>query len=93
MPRKRLIWDKGIKREVDMKRLIGFLLLLTCTLGARETIQEYETDSDALYRSENGTDGAYTATSSSMIAWGVALAAGIAILAGCLRQSTASSSQ
>ena len=47
---------------------------------------------DSLYRAGAGaTDGAWTATSVSMLGWGLGLAAGIGILAAVLHQSTSHS--
>ncbi len=64
-----------------------------CTQGfGSDDIDEYRRDTDALWRRGVGAeDGAFTATSLSMLGWGVGLAAGIGVLASVLHQSTASS--
>ena len=76
-----------------MKRIVAaaLALALTCSseaLFANEEISDHAKNVDELYREGTGAvDGAYTATSVSMLGWGIGLAAGIAILAACLHQS------
>jgi hypothetical protein len=85
-------------RDKVLKKFVVFLLaiLLGWTSpvlfsSARESIQDNTTYTDALYRQGScAIDGAWTATSVSMIGWGVGLAAGIGILAAVLHQSKAS---
>lgn len=75
-----------------MKKIIALLLSLSIvTAHAGESIQESAQNTDKLYREGTGAiDGAWTATSVSMIGWGVGLALGIGLLAALLHQSTAS---
>jgi hypothetical protein len=79
-----------------MKKFIVAILslLLAChshPMFANEEISDNAKNADALYREGSGAvDGAYTATSVSMLGWGIGLAAGIAILAAALHQSKAS---
>lgn len=81
-----------------MKRFIAAVLsfLIVChvqPIFSKEEISDNPKNVDSLYREGTGAiDGAYTATSVSMLGWGIGLAAGIAILAACLHQSKASSS-
>lgn len=76
-----------------MKKLIRSILIIACLLfsssvqGA-DDLQDYATNTDNLYRAGAGAhDGSFTAISSSMIGWGIALAVAIAILAAVLHQS------
>ena len=76
-----------------MKRWMVLLTLITlCVKGfGSDDINQYERDTDAIWRRGAGSeDGAYTATSVSMLGWGVGLAVGIGILASVLHQSTSS---
>jgi hypothetical protein len=78
------------------KKMISFLLIaLTCfssTVYARDDLQDTATNTDKLWRTGSGAhDGSYTAISTSMIAWGIGLAIGIAVLAAVLRPSSSSS--
>ncbi|MGE5196756.1 MAG: hypothetical protein ACM3JI_05445 [Anaerolineae bacterium] len=78
-----------------MKRLVlSTLLLLMASLSfpiiAKESISEHAKNVDSLWRVGAGAqDGAYTATSLSMLGWGFGLATGIAILAASLHKSKA----
>ena len=79
-----------------MKKLIRSILIATClslsSVHAADDLQDYATNTDNLYRVGAGAhDGSYTAISSSMIGWGIALGLSIAILAAVLHQSTANS--
>ena len=77
------------------KQIVAILCLCTIlassSLYPREDIQQLGDQTDALYRVGAGAqDGAYTSLSTSMIGWGLGLAAGIAVLAAVLHQSKAS---
>lgn len=76
-----------------MKRFVAvtlsFLVAFTFNpVFGKEEISDNAENVDSLYREGSGAvDGAYTATSISMLGWGIGLAAGIAILAAALHQS------
>jgi hypothetical protein len=74
-----------------MKKLIFSLVILGMTVpGFSNQLQNYKKDTDALWRTGSGAeDGTYTAISTSMFGWGIALAVGIAILASVIHQSAA----
>jgi hypothetical protein len=77
-----------------MKKWIAICVVIAlCVQGfAGEDINEYKTETDALWRRGIGAeDGAFSAISLSMLGWGVGLAAGIGILASVLHQSSSSS--
>ena len=63
--------------------------MMTATLRAEQDIQIMAEQTDELYRPAAASqDGAFTSLSLSMLGWGVGVAAGIAILASVLHQST-----
>lgn len=74
-----------------MKKLLIFFMLLTMTMPAfSDELENYKKNTDAIWRTGSGAeDGTFTAISTSMFGWGIALAAGIAILACVLHQSEA----
>ena len=78
-----------------MKKCLTFLLCVSmvCSssvLISSDDINQYKEDTEALWNKSSGSeDGAYAAISTSMLGWGLVLAAGIAILASVLHQSTA----
>lgn len=81
-----------------MKKCIAIVLCFFIASSnaafANESISDHAENTDALYRESTGNgaiDGAFTATSASMIGWGVGLALGIGILAALLHQSKGSS--
>ena len=81
--------------KISMKRIIVAVLAISfvSTTLARESIDDVPKNTDRLYR-KNGdasSDGAYTAISTSMIAWGVGLAVAIALLAAAFSKSSSSS--
>jgi hypothetical protein len=90
-----LLFDPYFSFErLPMKRwMMVFALVVLSSRGyGSDDINEYRRDTDAIWRRGVGAeDGAFTATSLSMLGWGVGLAAGIGILASVLHQSTASS--
>lgn len=67
------------------------LTLLAMTTSAfPDSIENWKKDTDSIWRTGTGAeDGTYTAISTSMLGWGIGLAAGIGILASVLHQSTA----
>ncbi len=70
--------------------LIAFLCFSSSVQG-RDDLQDTAKNTDKLWRTGSGAhDGSYTAISTSLIAWGVGLAVGIAVLAAVLRPSTGS---
>jgi len=79
-----------------MKRTLSAitLLFLTSSLVAddlEDDLLSYRTNTEELYRTGSGSeDGAFTASSTSMLGWGVGLALGIGLLASVLHQSDAS---
>jgi hypothetical protein len=77
-----------------MKTLLISLLLVAMTRPAfSDELENYKKNTDAIWRTGAGAeDGTFTAISTSMFGWGIALAAGIAILASVLHQSTAAHS-
>lgn len=74
-----------------MKRLLTvFALLSLPSLSFSDDIDQYKTNTEALWRTGSGAeDGTFTAISTSMLGWGIGLSAGIAVLASVLHQSTA----
>ncbi len=75
-----------------MKKLIPFLVVMFCGAQgfANDDINQTKRDTESIWQRGAGSeDGAYTASSLSMLGWGVGLAAGIGILASVLHQSTA----
>lgn len=73
---------------------ICILLIICCIAPAypEDPMTQYQEDTNKLYVDTTGCaaqDGQHTAISASMVGWGLALAAGIALLAGLLHQSTA----
>ena len=76
-----------------MKRfLISILSVLLCVTSApsygRESLDEHAENTDHLYRMGVGAkDGAFTATSTSMLGWGIALFVAIALLATAIHHS------
>lgn len=74
--------------------LIAALLCTSSVQGASEDdLQDVAKNTEELYQPGGAShDGSYTAVSASMIAWGVGLAVGIAVLAAVLHQSKSSSS-
>ena len=77
-----------------MKKLIfSFAMLGMTATGFSDQMDNYTKNTDAIWRTGSGAeDGTFTAISTSMFGWGIALSAGIAILASVLHQSTASHS-
>ncbi len=77
-----------------MKTLIYSLAMLAMTSSAfSDQLDNYTKNTDALWRTGSGAeDGTFTAISTSMFGWGIALSVGIAVLASVLHQSTASHS-
>jgi hypothetical protein len=80
-----------------MKKLIAGMLCLAllCTQiplnsVCNEDIQILAKETDTLYRTGCGArDGAYTSLSTSMIAWGICLGIGIAVLCAVVHSSRA----
>jgi len=74
-----------------MKTLLTALTLLSVTSPAfSDELENYTKDTESIWRTGTGAeDGSFTAISTSMFGWGIGLAAGIAILASVLHQSTA----
>ncbi len=74
-----------------MQKLFTALILLGMTnLAFSDQLENYKKDTDSIWRTGSGAeDGTFTAISTSMLGWGVGLAAGIGILASVLHQSTA----
>ena len=74
-----------------MKKLIQIFLiaaLVNVAYAEEDTIEDHVENTENLWRTGSGAhDGSYTAISTSMIAWGVGLAIGIAVLAAVLHQS------
>jgi hypothetical protein len=72
---------------------LSFLLIsspLFLHADHEDSIQELGDQTDALYRVGAGAqDGAYTSLATSMLGWGLGLAAAIAIIAAVLHQSKA----
>lgn len=69
---------------------LSALLLAAPLAQANECLEAAQDEMNALYRTGCGCeDGIYTAVSTSMLGWGVGLFAGIALLTGLVRQSTA----
>jgi hypothetical protein len=80
-------------RDTMQRWMLLFAMTALFTQGfGSDDINQYRRDTDEIWRRGAGAeDGAFTATSLSMLGWGVGLAGGIAILASVLHQSTASS--
>ncbi len=80
-----------MKKRILSSLTLCVLLFSTTAMEARDQIAQYGTESDDLWQTGVGAnDGAYTAISSSMLAWGAGLAVGIAILAAALNSSGSS---
>ena len=81
-----------------MKRCLIFLLsLLLCFANSssfgRESLEDHAKNTDELYRVGVGAkDGAYTATSTSMFGWGIALFIAIAIIVATVHYSAGKTS-
>lgn len=72
---------------------ICILLIICCIAPAypEDAMTQYQEDTNKLYVDPAGCaaqDGQHTAISASMVAWGIALAIGIALLAGLIHQSS-----
>jgi hypothetical protein len=79
-----------MKKKMTTFMLIAFLCFSSSVQG-RDDLQDTAKNTDKLWRTGSGAhDGSYTAISTSLIAWGVGLAVGIAVLAAVLRPSTGS---
>ncbi len=64
------------------------MICMTSPVLPQEDINQYRDATDDLWRKGTGAeDGAFTATAASMLGWGVALTAAIAILVCILPQS------
>lgn len=80
-----------------MKKLISGILILalvsfSSSVQGEENLQNYSENTENLWQTGKGaSDGSYTAISTSMIAWGVGLAVGIAVLCAVLHQSKSGS--
>jgi hypothetical protein len=74
-----------------MKTLLIALTLLSSTTPAfSDGLDDFQKDNESIWRTGSGSeDGTFTAIAISMFGWGIGLAAGIAILASVLHQSTA----
>jgi len=80
-----------MKKKMTAILLIA-LLSFSSSVHGRDDLQDTAKTTDKLWRTGSAAhDGSYTAVSTSMIAWGVGLAVGIAVLAAVLHQSTSSS--
>lgn len=68
-----------------------FCFFFASSVGhARESIDDHAKNTDALYRTGAGAkDGAYTATSTSMIAWSALIILGIVLVVAAAHQSLA----
>lgn len=78
---------------LSITALTCYLFTSVC-LANDETIDlnNVKQQTEDLYRTGSGsTDGTFSAVSLSMLGWGVGLAAGIAILASAIHQSSSSS--
>jgi hypothetical protein len=77
-----------------MKTLLIALTLISSTVPAfSDSLDDFQKDIESIWRTGSGAeDGTFTAIAISMFGWGIGLAAGIAILASVLHQSTASHS-
>lgn len=79
-----------------MKKYIAAITLLALTTSLvadsmDDELLSYKTNTEDLYRTGAGSeDGAFAASSTSMLGWGVGLAVGIGLLASVLHQSNAS---
>ncbi len=78
-----------------MKRFFCISICSLCivsltSLHANDDIDQLGKQTDDLYRvGAASEDGSYTALSSSMLGWGIAIGIGIGILAAVLHSSTA----
>ncbi len=74
-----------------MKKLLIPFVLLGMTMPAfSDELENHKKNTESIWRTGAGAeDGTFTAISTSMLGWGIALAAGIAILASVLHQSEA----
>lgn len=83
---------------MHMKKLIKTALIIallsfSSSVHGRDDLQDVAKNTDKLWRTGSGAhDGSYTAIGTSMLAWGIGLAVGIAVLAAVLHQSTAGGS-
>jgi hypothetical protein len=74
-----------------IKISLCFALVFASSFAVAGDLNQYKTDTEALYQTGSGSqEGAFSAISTSMLGWGVGLAAGIGILTCVLHQSTAS---
>jgi hypothetical protein len=72
------------------KLFIALTLQTMTTLAFSDQLENYKKDTESLWRTGSGAeDGTFTAIATSMLGWGIGLAAGIGILASVLHQSTA----
>lgn len=72
-----------------LKLLVLFAFINCSILRADDCLEANQEESNALYATgECCEDSMFTATSASMVGWGVGLAAAIALLAGLLHQSS-----
>ena len=76
-----------------MKRIVTVLLIASSSLVAYDNnLNDHTKNTEAIYREGSGSqDGLFTATSISMLGWGIGLAVAIGILAGVIHQSKSSS--
>jgi 1,4-dihydroxy-2-naphthoate octaprenyltransferase len=76
-----------------IRLLLIALLCFSSSVQASDDLQDTAKNTDNLWRTGSGAhDGSYTAISTSMLAWGIGLAIGIAVLCAVLRPSTNSNS-
>lgn len=80
------------QQDYPMSKLLTGILcisMMAATLKAEQDIQIMADQTDELYRPAAASqDGAFTSLSLSMLGWGVGVAAGVAILASVLHQSS-----
>jgi len=80
-----------MRKSVTLLLLVAFVLT-SSTTGATDTLQDWSSDTENVWRTGSGAhDGSTTAIATSIIGWGVGLALVIAIVAGVLHQSTSGS--
>lgn len=75
-----------------MKTVLTMLILIALVARgfAEDELENYRRNTEAIWRTGCGAeDGTFTAIATSMFAWGIGLAVGIAILASVLHQSSA----